>query len=140
MKSIFCSMNRDKKGYLNYSKNKDEKKASKDSGIFMWPWSVQKIYSHHPKNTKKTINNCLTTVVVMPWTILPQRNRRCALSATNTRKPGEENDTRGVTCLMEVNKISLREVTRFDEQKRQSLKWKTAAGAAEYTDCISAEE
>ena len=54
----------------------------------------------------------------MPWTILPRRNRRCALSATDTWKPEEEKDTRGVTCFMEENKISLHEVARFDEYKR----------------------
>ena len=57
-------------------------------------------------------------VVVMPQTILPRRNRRCALSATGTRKPEEEKDARGVTCFMEENEISLREVARFDEYKR----------------------
>ena len=31
-------------------------------------------------------------VVVMPQTILPRRNRRCALSATGMRKPEEEKD------------------------------------------------
>ena len=30
----------------------------------------------------------------MPRTILPQRNRRCALSATGTWKPEEKKDTR----------------------------------------------
>ena len=54
----------------------------------------------------------------MPQTILPQRNRRCALSATSKQKPEEEKDTRGVTCFMEENEISLREVARFDEHKR----------------------
>ena len=57
-------------------------------------------------------------VVVMPRTILPWRNRRCVLSATGTRKPEEEKDARGVTCFMEENEISLREVARFDEYKR----------------------
>ena len=57
-------------------------------------------------------------VVVMPRTILPRRNRRCALSATGTRKPEEEKYARGVTCFMEENEISLREVARFDEYKR----------------------
>ena len=66
-------------------------------------------------------------VVVMPRIILSRRNRRCALSATGTRKPEEENDTRGVNCFMEENEISLCEVARFDEHKRLSLKWKTAA-------------
>ena len=57
-------------------------------------------------------------VVVMPRTILPRRNRKCALSATGTRKPEEEKDTRCVTCFMEENVISPREVARFDEHKR----------------------
>ena len=57
------------------------------------------------------------SVVVMPRTILPWRNRRCALSATGTWKP-EEKDAIGVTCFMEENEISLREVVRFDEYKR----------------------
>ena len=52
----------------------------------------------------------------MPRTILPQRNR-CALSATGMWKP-EEKDARGVTCFMEENEISLHEVARFDEYKR----------------------
>ena len=42
----------------------------------------------------------------------------CALSATGTRKPEEEKDASGVTCSMEENEISLREVARFDEYKR----------------------
>ena len=54
----------------------------------------------------------------MPQTILSQRNRRCALSATGTGKPEEEKDARGVTCFMEENEISLSEVARFDEYKR----------------------
>ena len=58
------------------------------------------------------------TVVVMPRTILPHRNRRCALSATDTWKSEEEKDARDVTCFMEENDISLREVARFDEHKR----------------------
>ena len=57
-------------------------------------------------------------VVVMPRRILPRRNRRYALSATTTWKPEEEKDARGVTCFMEENEISLREVARFDEYKR----------------------
>ena len=61
---------------------------------------------------------CLYVVAVMPQTILPQRNRRCALSATGTRKSEEEKDARGVTCFMEENKLSLHEVARFDEHKR----------------------
>ena len=67
------------------------------------------------------------SVVVMPWTILPQRNRRCALSAASTWKSEEEKEGRGVTCFMEENEISLREVARFDEDKRLSLKWKITA-------------
>ena len=59
----------------------------------------------------------LISVVVMPRTILPQRNRRCALSATGTWKPEEEKDARDVTCFMEENEMSLREVARFDEYK-----------------------
>ena len=58
------------------------------------------------------------SVVVIPRTILPRRNRRCALSATSMWKPEEEKDARGVTCFMEENEISLREVARFDEYKR----------------------
>ena len=57
-------------------------------------------------------------VVVMPQTILPQRNRRCALSAASMWKSEEEKEARGVTCFMEENEISLREVARFDEHKR----------------------
>ena len=63
----------------------------------------------------------------MSRTILPQRNRRCALSAAGTWKSGEEKEAKGVTYFMEENEISLREVERFDEDKRRSLKWKTAA-------------
>ena len=58
------------------------------------------------------------SVVVLSRTILPQRNRRCALSATGTWTPEEEKEARGVTCFMEENVISLREVERFDEYKR----------------------
>ena len=58
------------------------------------------------------------SVVVMPRTILPQRNRRCALSASGTWKENEGKDARGVTYFMEENEISLREVARFDEYKR----------------------
>ena len=54
----------------------------------------------------------------MPRTILPQRNRRCALSPASTWKSEEKKETRGVTCFMEENEISLREVVRFDEDKR----------------------
>ena len=57
-------------------------------------------------------------VVVMPQTILPQRNRRCVLSATGMWKPEEEKDARCVTYFMEENEISLCEVARFDEHKR----------------------
>ena len=51
-------------------------------------------------------------------TILPRRNRRDALSAAGTWKPEEEKDARRVTCFMEENEISLREVAGFDEYKR----------------------
>ena len=61
-------------------------------------------------------NTFKTTVVVMSRTILPQRNRRCALSAAGTRK--SEKEARGVTCFMEENEISLHKVVRFDEDKR----------------------
>ena len=54
----------------------------------------------------------------MPRTILPQRNRRCALCAAGTQKSEEEKEARGVTCFMEENEISLREVARFDEDKK----------------------
>ena len=64
---------------------------------------------------KKSLYNF---VVVMPWTILPRRNRRCALSATCTQKPEEEKDARGVTYFMEENVISPREVARFNEHIR----------------------
>ena len=43
------------------------------------------------------------TVVVMPRTILPQRNRRCALSAAGTCKSEEEKEAGGVTCFMGDN-------------------------------------
>ena len=61
----------------------------------------------------------LTTVVVIPRTILPRRNRRCALSlsATCTWK-AEEKDARGVTYFLEDNVISPREVARFNEHIR----------------------
>ena len=63
--------------------------------------------------------NCLSEdIVVIPQTIFPRRNRRCALSATGTRKPEEEKDARGVTCFMEENAISPRKVARFNEHKR----------------------
>ena len=58
---------------------------------------------------------------------LTSKNRRCALSATSMRKPEEEKDARSVTCFMEENEISLREVARFDEHKRLSLKWEREA-------------
>ena len=54
----------------------------------------------------------------MPRTILPRKNRRCALSATGTWKPEEEKGARGVTCFMEENEISLRKVARYDKYKR----------------------
>ena len=54
----------------------------------------------------------------MARTILPRRNRRCALSATGTQKPEQEKDARGVTCFMEENVISPHEVAKFDEHKR----------------------
>ena len=57
-------------------------------------------------------------VVVMPRTILPRRNRRCALSAISTQKPEEEKDARGVTYFMEENVISPHEVARFNEHIR----------------------
>ena len=66
---------------------------------------------------KFIVINIGVSVVVMPRTILPQRNRRCALSAASTRK-SEEKEARGVTCFMEENEISLCEVARFDEDKR----------------------
>ena len=50
----------------------------------------------------------------MPQTILPQRNRRCAL-LLSAQKSEEEKEARGVTCFMEENEIRLREVARFDE-------------------------
>ena len=54
----------------------------------------------------------------MPRTILPQRNRSCALFAASPWKSEEEKEARGVTCFMEENEISLRDVARFDEDKR----------------------
>ena len=48
-------------------------------------------------------------VVIMPRTILPRRNRRCALSATGTRKSEDEKDARGVIYFMEENVIIPRE-------------------------------
>ena len=54
-------------------------------------------------------------VVVMPRTILPQRNRGCALSATGTQKPEEEKDARGETYFMEEIVISPHKVVRFNE-------------------------
>ena len=54
----------------------------------------------------------------MPQTILPQRNRKYALSATSTQKPEEEKDARGVTYFMVENVISPREVARFNEYIR----------------------
>ena len=46
----------------------------------------------------------LMSVVVIPRTILSRRNRRCALSATDTWNSEEEKDARGVTCFTE-NKL-----------------------------------
>ena len=66
----------------------------------------------------RTLGKVWSPVVVMPRTILPRRNRRCALSATGTRKPEEEKDARGVTYFMEENVISPREVERFNEHIR----------------------
>ena len=57
----------------------------------------------------------------MAQTILPQRNRRCALSANGMGKPEEEKDARGVTCFMEEDAISPRKVARFDEHKRDKV-------------------
>ena len=47
-----------------------------------------------------------------------KKQKVCSLSATGTQKSEEEKDARGVTCFMEENEISLREVARFDEHKR----------------------
>ena len=58
------------------------------------------------------------SVVVMPRTILPRRNRRCALSAAGMWKSEEEKEARGVICFMEENEISHCEVARFAEDKR----------------------
>ena len=57
----------------------------------------------------------------MPQTILPQRNRKCALSAAGTWKSEEEKEARGVTCFIEENEISQRELARFDEDKRDQV-------------------
>ena len=57
----------------------------------------------------------------MPRTILLRRNRRYALSATDMWRPEEEKNARGVTCFMEENVISPREVARFDEHKRDKV-------------------
>ena len=67
----------------------------------------------------KFLNNDenIICVVVMPRTILPQRNR-CALSAAGTQK-SEGEEARGVTCFMEENEIV--EVVRFDEDKRDKV-------------------
>ena len=54
----------------------------------------------------------------MPRTILPRRNRKCALSATGMWKPEEEKDARGVTYFIEENVISPCEVVRFNEHIR----------------------
>ena len=53
----------------------------------------------------------------MPRTILPQRNRRCAISATGTWNSEEEKDARGVTCFIEENEISLRDLMKIKETK-----------------------
>ena len=76
------------------------------------------IYSLNYSEDKDVLRSPYVTVVVMPQTILPRRNRRCALSATDTRKPEEEKDARGVTYFMEENVISPREVARFNEHLR----------------------
>ena len=60
------------------------------------------------------------TVVVMSQTILPRRNRKCALSATDMWKP-EEKDARGMTCFIEENVISPCEVARFNEHIRNKV-------------------
>ena len=85
--------------------------------VRLWTFQLTLIYI-------KNFN--IDIVVVMPRTILPWRNRRCALSATGTWKPKEEKDAKCVTCFMEENEISLREVARFDKHKRDyvwSGKW-----------------
>ena len=89
------------------------KKDKRRCGFYLSRVIVKYIKSFliHPLNSSHT-------VVVMPRTILPRRNRRCALSGTGTRKREEEMDGRGGTCFMEENEISLREVARFDEDKR----------------------
>ena len=74
-------------------------------------------HKDHLPNVSCVIIGSGGSVVVMPQTILPQKNRRCALSAAGTWKSEEEKEERGVTCFMEENKISLREVARFDEYK-----------------------
>ena len=71
-----------------------------------------------PPNVSCGIIGSVGSVVVMSQTISPQRNRRCALSAVGTWKSEEEKEARGVTCFMEENEISLCEVARFDEDKR----------------------
>ena len=76
--------------------------------IYLVFWSLSKNVTSIIKSTfffvifKKKQWFKLSLVVVMPRTILPRRNRRCALSATGTRKP-EKKDARGVTYLMEEN-------------------------------------
>ena len=79
-----------------------------------------------PPDVLCVIIGSVGSVVVMPQAILARRNRRCALSATDTRKP-EEKDARGVTCFMEKNLISPREVvslmsiseTKFEVEKEE---------------------
>ena len=70
------------------------------------------------RNASCVIIGSARSVVVKPRRNLPRRNRRCALSVTGTRKTEEEKDARDMTCFMEENEISLREVARFDEHKR----------------------
>ena len=88
-------------------------KTRKFIDLFLQLYNV--VYKQN--TTEKSRKGCIL-VVVMPRTILPRRNRRCPLSATGTQKPEEGKDARGVTCFMEENEISLREVARFDEHKR----------------------
>ena len=47
-----------------------------------------------------------------------KKQKVCSLSATGMRKSEEEKEARGVICFMKENEISLREVARFDEHKR----------------------
>ena len=73
----------------------------------------------------------------MPRTILPRRNRRCALSATGTQKPEEEKDARGVTYFMEENVISPCEVARFNEHIE--TKFEVEKGRAVFCLCLVGE-